>query len=178
MQMKEIPLTQGLVALVDDEDYEELMQYKWHACKHKYTYYAFRNHQVYPGYRISVRMHRQIMRAQANEIIDHINGNGLDNRKENLRIVSSSQNAANRRAHAGSKSRFKGVSWHKQHGKWAAYICYNYKHKHIGLFRDEIEAAIAYDRKAIELFGEYARTNFPLENYKDLIEKLKLTRTR
>lgn len=104
--MKEIPLSQGLVALVDDEDYEELSQYKWHAVKHRNTYYAVRNHPVYPSYRVNVKMHRQIMRAQENEIIDHKNGNGLDCQRNNLRIASSSQNAANRRAREGRKSEF------------------------------------------------------------------------
>jgi len=163
--MKEIPLSQGRVALVDDEDYEELIKYNWHAYRHRNTYYAIRNVELYPGARTTVKMHRQIMRALPGEIIDHKNGNGLDCCRNNLRIASSSQNSANKRIKAGSKSQYKGVSWHKQHGKWYACICRNYKQIFIGLFKDELEAAKAYDRKAIELFGEYAKTNFPLEEH-------------
>lgn len=162
--MKQIPLSQGLFALVDDEDYEELSQYKWHADKHRSTYYAKRNVQLYQDYRVAVKMHRQIMRATYGETIDHKNGNGLDNRKDNLRIATSSQNARNRRACAGSTSKYKGVSWHKQHGKWYVGIWHREAKRHvfIGLFEDEIQAAKAYDRKAVELFGEFAKTNFPV----------------
>lgn len=149
--------------MVDDEDYEELMQYNWHAYKHRNTYYAIRNVELYPGARTTVKMHRQIMRALPGEIIDHKNGKGLDCQRENLRIATSSQNAANKRAMVGSTSRFKGVSWHKQHGKWYSCIYSKDKKKHvfIGLYDDEAEAAKAYDRKAIELFGEFAKLNFP-----------------
>lgn len=163
--MKEIPLSQGLVALVDDDMYDELMQYNWHAYKHRNTYYAVRNVELYPGARTTVKMHRQIMRALPGEIIDHKSGNGLDCQRENLRIATSSQNAANKRAHKGSKSKFKGVSWHKQHMKWYSCIQINGKQKFLGLFIDESEAARAYDRAAIEHFGEYAKINFPLEEY-------------
>ncbi len=160
--MKEIPLSQGLVALVDDEDYEELSQYNWHAYKHRNTYYAIRNLPIYPGLRTTAKMHRQVMRAQTDEMIDHRNGNGLDNQKHNLRIASSSQNAANKRARIGSTSEYKGVSWHKQHGKWYAAICIKRKQIFLGLFTDEVEAAKAYDRGAREHFGEFAKTNFPV----------------
>ena len=163
--MKEIPLSQGLVALVDDDMYEELSQYKWHAYKHRHTYYAIRNVQFYPGCRTTVKMHRQVMRAQSGEIIDHRDGNGLKNIRDNLRSVTNSQNCANRRSHVGSKSQYKGVSWHKQHCKWYSSIWDGKKQIFLGLFEDEIEAAKAYDRKALEVFGEFAKTNFPKEDY-------------
>ena len=160
--MKEIPLSQGLVALVDDDMFEELNQYKWHAYKHRNTYYAIRNLEIYSGLRTTVKMHRQVMRALTGEIIDHRNGKGLDNQRDNLRVASSSQNSANKRMlEKGRKSKYKGVSWHKQHGKWYAGICHNYKQIFLGLHDDEVEAAKAYDRKAIELFGEFAKLNFP-----------------
>ncbi len=161
--MGEIALTQGYVALVDDEDFEELNQYSWHISQNKHLIYAIRNHPVYPNYRITVKMHRQVIRAQNGEIVDHINGNGLDNRKENLRIVTGSQNCANKRAWVGRTSKYKGVSWHKQHSKWYVSIYANKKHVFLGLYDDEIKAAKAYDRKALEIFGEFAKTNFPAQ---------------
>lgn len=161
--MKEIPLSQGKVALVDDEDYEELMNYNWHASQSDHRFYAIRNVELYPGARTTVKMHRQVMRALPGENIDHKDGDGLNNTRGNLRIATTSQNCANKRASKGSKSQYKGVSWHKQHGKWYSAICYNYKQIFIGLYTDEIEAAKAYDRKAVELFGEFAKTNFPVE---------------
>lgn len=144
--------------------FEELSQYEWHAYKHRLTFYAIRNLEIYPGVRTTVKMHRQVMRALGGELIDHKNGKGIDNQRDNLRIASSSQNSANRRAaRKGSKSQYKGVSWHKQHGRWYAGICHNYKQIFLGLHDDEVEAAKAYDRKAIELFGEFAKLNFPEE---------------
>jgi len=163
--MKEIPLSQGLVALVDDDMFEELSKYNWHASKHRNTFYAIRNLEIYPGLRTTVKMHRQVKRALTGELIDHWNGNGLDNQLGNLRVASSSQNSANKRMlEKGRKSRYKGVSWHKQHGKWYACI-FNKKQIFLGLHTDEVEAARAYDRKAIELFGEFAQTNFPASDY-------------
>lgn len=162
--MKEIPLSQGLCALVDDDMFEELNKFKWHASKHRNTFYAIRNLEIYPGVRTTVKMHRQVKRALTGELIDHWNGNGLDNQLGNLRVASSSQNSANKRMlEKGRKSKYKGVSWHKQHGKWYAGICHNYKQIYLGLYDDEVEAAKAYDKKAIELFGVFAQLNFPTE---------------
>lgn len=104
-------------------------------------------------------LHRLIMNAADDVHVDHINGDGLDNRRENLRIVTPQLNQANSRKHAEARSRFKGVSWSEAAQRWRAYIAVGRKQTHLGLFDDEISAARAYDAKARELFGEHAFTN-------------------
>ena len=96
---------------------------------------------------------------------DHINGDGLDNRKQNLRICTHAENLRNRRLGKNNTSGYKGVSWHKLHKLWYAHISHNKKLMSLGYFKDKEEAAKAYDRKAIELFGEFAKLNFPIEDY-------------
>ena len=147
-----IPLTQNLFALVDAADYEWLKDYKWHVTRHGAcgTVYAGRRE----GGRL-VLMHRQIMNPPKGMVVDHINGNGVDNRRCNLRICTQKQNVHNSRGRAGKKSRFLGVSPFGD--KWLAKVGAQY----LGLFDDEVEAAQARDRKALELFGEYAWLNFP-----------------
>lgn len=156
--MKEIQLTQGQVALVDDEDYEELSKYKWFAHKHRNTYYVHRNSSRKNPPRKLISMHRIVMNAQPEQQVDHINGDGLDNRKENLRFCTNSQNQWNRHATYGT-SIYKGVSWSNPHNKWVAQI----KHKgsvfYLGAFEDDISAARAYNEAAIKLFGEFAKLN-------------------
>ncbi len=105
-------------------------------------------------------MHRLIVGAKAGISIDHINGNTLDNRKCNLRIATPSQNSMNQRIKEHS-SHYKGVTWHRQHGKWYAQLKHNQHLNFLGLFLNEEDAARAYDAKAKELFGEFARLNFP-----------------
>ncbi len=147
-----IPLTRGLQAIVDAEDYEWLSQYKWHAnpSKRNGTIYAARS----VGHS-SVLMHRMIMRPPKGKVVDHINGNGLDNRRCNLRICNRQENARNRRKHVGGKSRFIGV--YPRGKKWGAFV----GHQHVGVFEDEVEAAKARDRRALAMYGEHAWLNFP-----------------
>ncbi len=162
--MKKIPLTQGKVAIVDDEDYEELSQFKWFAQKEPCTYYAARR--IYLGNgaknpkQKTIRMHRLLMNAKKKQEVDHINGNGLDNRKSDLRLCTHSENARNRRLRLGGSSLYKGVYWHKSRKKWQSQIVFNYQIKYLGRYDNEIEAAKAYDYAAKELFGEFALTNF------------------
>lgn len=106
-------------------------------------------------------MHREIMVAPSGQYVDHVNGNKLDNRRENLRMCSNSQNMANRRAPRVNRSGFKGVHFFKRDGTWRAAITQDYKTKHIGYYATPEEAARAYDIKARELFGEFAQLNFP-----------------
>lgn len=149
--MKEIPLTQGKVALVDDEDYEWLNQWKW-----RFGDYAIRTLPRDSGPIRFVRMHRLIMAAPAGLEVDHINGNPLDNRRKNLRLCSHAENTRNTKIH--NRTGFKGV---QPNGKgWTAKIKTLGKTKYIGFYRTPEEAAKAYDQKAVELFGEFARTNF------------------
>ncbi len=154
--MKRIPLTQGKVAIIDDADFEEFSKYKWCAMKNGNTFYAVRNYAQ--PIQMNIWMHRVIMNAQKGQEIDHINGNGLDNRRYNLRLCTRSQNHQNQRIGGGS-SQYKGVCWNKQAGKWQAQIMLNYKTYYLGHFVNEIDAAKAYDRKAKGLFGEFARLN-------------------
>ena len=156
---KEIPLTQGKVAIVDDEDYERLKGYSWQYNRKRG--YAQRIAEK-NGKRAAVYLHREIMQPPPGMQVDHINGDKLDNRRNNLRIVTNQQNQYNSKSRKGI-SKYKGVSWHKTAGKWRAYIGVDGKFKHLGLFTDEKEAALAYDRAARELFGEYAKTNFQKE---------------
>jgi hypothetical protein len=160
--MKTIPLTQGMVALVDDEDYADLAQFKWYARKSPkdHTYYAARNVKQ-AGRQITERMHRRILNAQVGQIVDHENHNGLDCQRHNIRICTQRQNNGNRRRNIHSSSRFKGVTWYGRYKKWRAQIQNNGKEIHLGYFDDEEQAAHAYDKKAIELFGEFACLNFP-----------------
>jgi hypothetical protein len=150
-----IPLTQNLFALVDAEDYEWLKDYKWHVTRRGAcgTAYAGRRERG----RL-VLMHRQIMNPPKGMVVDHINGNGLDNRRCNLRICTQKQNVHNSRGRAGKKSRFLGVS--PAGDKWVAKVGGQY----LGVFDDEVEAAKARDRRAREIYGEHAWLNFPPES--------------
>jgi|SRR5690606_5995401 len=153
---KEIPLTQGKVAIVDDEDFEWLSRYRW--AYNKRLGYAQRSIRK-DGKLASLAMHRAIMQPPPGMQVDHINGDRLDNRRCNLRIVTNQQNSFNRQPQKAT-SQYKGVGWYKPYQKWRAKIKINGKTKHLGYFDDEKEAALAYDRAARELFGEYAKTNF------------------
>jgi hypothetical protein len=153
---KLIPLTQGKLAIVDAEDYSRLNKLKWYANRAKRTYYA---RGTIKGTRVG--MHRQILTAPPHLYVDHKNRNGLDNRKSNLRLCTHFQNQQNRRPSLNGKSKYKGVCWSKRHKKFRARITYNKKSFHLGLFDSEIDAAKAYDKKARELFGEFAYLNFP-----------------
>ena len=168
--MREILLTRGQVALVDDEDYERVNQYKWYAMKHRKTFCAVRSETLRSRKearetglprRRAVLMHRFIMDAPDNVMVDHMNHNGSDSRKENLRFCTASQNNMNQISCRGETSKYKGVCWFKQTKKWMAGIRYGGKGQYLGLFTNEIDAAKAYDKKAIELFGEFALINFP-----------------
>jgi len=159
--MKEIRLSQGKVALVDNEDFESINQFKWHIDKRLHTIYAVRQERYMTGKYKKVYMHNQIMGVKW---IDHINSDGLDNRKINMRPCNCGQNNMNQRPQEGKSSEFKGVFWHKQRKKWTAQSGINGKRKHLGMFKSEIMAALAYDNEAKNLFGEFARLNFPDTN--------------
>jgi hypothetical protein len=157
--MREIPLTKGYVALVDDDDFERLNTHRWHASPDGSTVYARRTISL-GGKDKTIRMHYEIMRVDG---IDHVNGNGLDNRRSNLRIASKSMNAANSQKRSAASSHFKGVSWHRVSQKWQARLKRDYRLIYLGLFRDEVDAATAYNLAAYMEFGEFARFNKPEE---------------
>ncbi len=161
--MKEILLTNGLVALVDDQDFESLNKYKWnHSPGFNGIIYATRKF-VVDGKKKTLSMHRQILGIDGlgySVVGDHIDHDGLNNQRANLRICTSSQNAANRRSYNKPKlSRFKGVSWHIHVKKWVSKITVNGKRTHLGSFAHEIDAAKAYDNAAIKFSGDFAYTN-------------------
>jgi hypothetical protein len=156
--MKFIILTNGHKAIVDDEDYDHLKQYNWYAFKPYKITYAVRKGKR--GERLTVRMHRQIMQVTKNQTIDHINGNGLDNRKINLRLCDASTNQANMRSTYNKKtSEYKGVSWNRNEKSWVSQIQYQKRKFFLGYYKSEKEAAIAYNAAARVLFGEFAHLN-------------------
>jgi len=150
--MKEIQLSRGMVTLVDDEDYEFLNQWKWSVYQRRNIFYAYRN--IYIKNKITcVIMHRLITDAPKGKEVDHIDHDGLNNQKSNLRICTHSQNLKNRSS--SGKSKYLGV--YRQYGK---YIMACIAHKRIGSFKTEVAAARAYDEVAKELYGEFANLNF------------------
>lgn len=156
--MKTIPLTQGKVAIVDDADFEELSKYKWCAAKCRHTVYALHRLGQH-GY--GMLMHRLILDASPDKHVDHKDGDGLNNRRENIRLCSARQNSQARKIKTvGTTSRFRGVSWDKTNLLWKSEIKSRGKNYFLGRFAKEKDAARAYDKKARELFGEYAAPNF------------------
>jgi hypothetical protein len=148
----EIELTNGGVALCDERDYDELSVHSWFHVVDRNVTYAARS----IGFNRILRMHTQIMLSNGS---DHIDGNGLDNRRSNLRNATNSQNQMNRGKHAPATSKFKGVGWHGRDKRWIARIKANGKRIQLGSFKDEASAAEAYDKAAFLYFGEYARLN-------------------
>lgn len=156
---REIPLTQGKVALIDAADFERVNQYKWYARLAKSgIWYAMRNTPGHP--RKTLLLHRFITNAPPGVDIDHWDRDGLNCQRYNLRECDNAKNMHNRKRNKKGTSQYKGVHWHTRNSKWLASIQVNHNKMHLGLFDNEEDAARAYDAKARELFGEFARTNF------------------
>lgn len=161
-----IPLTRGYVAIVDDEDYERLSEWNWHVIGRAPYIYAVRKRRVGEGefWRTKrvLYMHCAVVNADGDGLIrvDHFNHNTLDNRRANLRICTHGLNLANQRSTTG-QSRFKGVHWRKDRHRWRARIRINRKDYSLGYYCHEEDAARAYDKAAIEAWGEFAYLNFP-----------------
>lgn len=156
---KKIPLTQGKLATVDDADYEALIQFKWYLTTCGNHHYAAR-HTKRPEKRTMVYMHRAITSAPKGLEVDHINGDGLDNRRENLRVCTHGENLRNQGLQANNRSGYRGVSWSKKEKKWVTYIKVDNKRQFVGQFDEKENAARAYDEAARKYHGEFARTNF------------------
>ena len=155
-KMKEIPLTQGKHALVDDEDYEWLSKHKWYYSGDGYAH----RHPPRDGKPLKTeRMHVSIIGKIDGLEVDHIDGNGLNNQRNNLRHVTKSQNQHNGKSHENSSSKYKGVSLHSQVHRWWARITADGKVKSLGCYNSEAEAAKVYNEAAKKYYGEYARLN-------------------
>lgn len=147
--------------MVDDEDYDYLNQFNWTVYLDYKKFYAHRNvkKKIY-------KMHRVILNIfDKNISVDHIDGDGLNNQKANLRACTQQQNSRNRSKQRNNSSGFKGVTWHKGDKKWQAQVLINRKMKYLGSFSSAEEAAKVYDEFVIKTFKEFAITNFPKENY-------------
>lgn len=180
-EVREIPLTRGLSAIVDAEDFEHLSKFKWFAAgKKDHTYsYAVRaatKEERAQGAGKTIRMHRVICPPGPTQMVDHINGNTLDNRKSNLRTCSRSQNARNTQAARNAKVKFKGVSFNEKDQVFQAFVTVDDKPTYIGQYPNAMEAALAYDKFAMHIQGEFARLNFPNAAHCEFISKLKAER--
>jgi hypothetical protein len=153
---KEIPLTKGAIALVDDSDYDWLMtQGRWSLSNKGYAQHWYKLN----GQRKALLMHRLILSAPPHLHVDHINGNRLNNCRENLRLASRSENNANRAMMPSNSSGYRGVNRNRKH--WEARIKYQNQRIYLGSFADAQEAALSYDAAARLLFADFAKLNFP-----------------
>lgn len=157
--MKEIKLTQKKVALVDDWNFDWLNKLTWCAAKRNKTYYAYTT--KLGGKRGNViAMHRLIMKTLSNQKVDHKDHNGLNCQEHNMRNCTYTQNNMNKNPKKGGTSKYLGVCYDKLYEKYHTQIRINGKNTHVGYYKSEIEAAIAYDIKAIVNHGEFANLNF------------------
>jgi hypothetical protein len=153
--MKEIVLTKGQVALVDDTDFDRVAGFRWYAQLYGSIWYALRD--TWPT-REKVRMHRFILNPSEGFVVDHRDRNGLNNTRTNLRVCTQQKNTFNRIGSVHS-SRYKGVTWHKGRGRWVAQLEVSGNNVWLGRFRSEEQAALAYNLAAKEAFGEFALLN-------------------
>jgi hypothetical protein len=158
---RRIPLTEGKFAIVDPPDFYRFNNFQWCAVKHKSLFHAVR---LVNGSNDTTRilsLHCEIMNPPKGLVVDHRNRNGLDDRRENLRLATHSQNRCNRFVDkTGCSSQYRGVCWHKQRKCWRAHLQYEGKWVWLGRFDSEIDAAKAYDEAAKKYHGEFARLNF------------------
>lgn len=159
MNAVEVPLSQGFVAIVDAADADRVLQYRWSAKRCRNTTYARRNVRQPDGTYVTQSLHRFLT---GYDLTDHRNGDGLDNRRANLRAATPGENGQNCRKRSHNTSGFKGVTWHKHRRKWLAQIkSGDGKNRFLGYFLSADEAARAYDAAARDLHGPFATVNFP-----------------
>lgn len=159
--MKRIPLTQGKEALVDDEDYEAVSAFKWFATQSRPGSLWYAARWVYQdGERIRIWLHRELMNLPDDLDVDHIDRDGLNNQRNNLRPATTFQSAANKSIRSDNTTGYRGVYAHRN-GRFYVYVQHNHDKRYVGAFATAIEAAHAWDAVAKELFGEFAALNFP-----------------
>lgn len=161
--IREIQLTKGETAIVDADDYDRVSIYRWHVSRNSRIHYARRSG-VDPktGKKTTQYLHRFILDYHGQSQIDHIDNDGLNCRKYNLRVATVSQNQMNRYSrNKNNTSGYKGISWHAGAGRWRARVHINGRRKHIGFFGSPEAAAKAYDTVIKEMHGDFARLNFP-----------------
>jgi hypothetical protein len=163
IKMKKIdistPKYPNTFTIVDDEDYDKTVKLHWYATRCAKSIYA-QSTSLWKTYK-HLTMHRFIMNAQKGQEVDHVNHNTLDNRRCNLRLCSHIQNMQNMKPYEKAASEYKGVTWDKERKKWRAKLCIGRKQVFSFRYNSEIDAAKAFDRKAKELYGEFAYQNFP-----------------
>ena len=162
---REIPLTQGKVAIVDAEDYERLSNHRWYASKNRKRFYAMRDTWVSGKKGPPIKMHREILGLVYGDgrIGDHINRDSLDNRRCNLREVTHSINNYNCNLKRSNKSGYRGVCWAPREKRWRATIKAEGRQTGCGYYMNPVDAALAYDSAAIKYYGQYAVLNFSQE---------------
>jgi hypothetical protein len=164
-------LGEGKWAFLDVKDYYRLRIFKWVVYGTGKNLYAVRLRVTGPNKTKTVYMHREIMNHPSGLLVDHRNRDGLDNRRSNLRLATHAQNAYNCSKRKNASSQFLGMYFNKERSTWDSQLMHNGKRIWVGRFKTEIEAARAYDRAAIKFHGEFARLNFPREDYNDEIYK-------
>ncbi len=158
---RRIDLGQGEFTIVDPDVYYRLGHYKWYLKGNKRKFYAVRSTKIGPGETKMLSLHREIMNEPKGLMVDHKNNDSLDNRTDNLRVATRSQNCQNVSKRKNTSSRFIGVCFHKSHKKWTAYINFEGKRTFLGYFDNEIDAAKSYDKAALKYYGEFAKVNLP-----------------
>lgn len=156
---KEIKLTRGLISIIDDEDFDKVNLYKWYAAKNGNTCYAATGITINKKQK-TLLMHRYILGCEdKKDLIDHIDMNGLNNQKNNIRISNKYQNSSNRNKTALNKSGYKGVCWDKRSNRWRAQLVVKQQKIYLGTYYCLIKAAKAYNEAAIKYHGEFAKLN-------------------
>lgn len=160
LETTRMTLTQGQSTLIDDADVDLVSQHRWYAAKTRRGWRVTTNTKNSEGKQRNLLLHRFLMEPEKGLVVDHLNHDALDNRRSNMRVCTYSQNAMNQRSARKSSSKYLGVSWDKGAKKWKASILIQGKKKNLGRFKEEDDAARAFDTAARLHFGEYANPNF------------------